>query len=71
MLQNPGTYPCTRGMQVLFQRRYAEATDILSKALASTPDEAKRQVLLRLALSQQRAGDLAGARATCRRWKSP
>jgi TolB-like protein len=67
MLSNPGTYPFTRGMQALFQRRYAEATDLFSKGLANTPEEDKRQVLFRLGLSQQRAGDVAAARATYQR----
>ena len=67
MLLNPGTYPFTRGLQALFQRRYAAATDIFSKGLAITPDEDKARVLFGLGLSQQRAGDAAGARATYQR----
>jgi TolB-like protein/cytochrome c-type biogenesis protein CcmH/NrfG len=67
MLSNPGTYPFTRGMQALFQRRYAAAADIFSKGLANTPDEDKRRVLFGLGLSQQRAGDVAAARTTYQR----
>jgi serine/threonine-protein kinase len=53
-------------MQALFQRRYAAAIDIFSSAVAA---ETKRDVhrsekTLFLALSQQRAGDVAAARAT-------
>jgi serine/threonine-protein kinase len=53
LLPNPGTYPFTRGVQALFQLRDTAATDILSKGLAITPDEDKRQVLFRLGLSHQ------------------
>jgi tetratricopeptide (TPR) repeat protein len=53
-------------MQALFQRRYAAAIEIFSSAVAA---ETKRDVYrsektLFLALSQQRAGDVAAARAT-------
>jgi TolB-like protein/Tfp pilus assembly protein PilF len=73
LLANPGTEPLmpggglpVRGMQALFQRRYAAAIDIFSSAVAA---ETKRDVhrsekTLFLALSQQRAGDVAAARAT-------
>jgi serine/threonine protein kinase/cytochrome c-type biogenesis protein CcmH/NrfG len=70
MLQNPGIDTFTRGAQALFQRRYAAATDILSKGLAITPDKDKIKTLFRLGLSQQRAGDVAGARATYQRMMS-
>ena len=73
LLANPGIEPLTpgvrspvRGVQALFQRRYAAAIDIFSSAVAA---ETKRDVhrsekTLFLALSQQRAGDVAAARAT-------
>jgi len=54
-----------RGMQALYERRYAAATEIFSKAPAGAPDdEMKRWLLFRLGLSQQRAGNVAAARAT-------
>jgi serine/threonine-protein kinase len=74
LLANPGTEPHlpgsatmpVRGVQALFQRRYAAAIEILSSAVAA---ETKRGELsydekLLLGLSQQRAGDVAAARAT-------
>src|SRR5207248_8515489 len=55
-----------RGMQALFQRRYAAAIEILSSAVAADtkrgePSEGDK---LLLGLGQQRAGDVAAARAT-------
>ncbi|PYL69561.1 MAG: hypothetical protein DMF22_11045, partial [Verrucomicrobia bacterium] len=67
LLANPGTDPRMRGMQALYERRYAAATEIFSKALADKPADRvieRVEVLLRLGLSQQRAGNVAGARAT-------
>jgi TolB-like protein/Flp pilus assembly protein TadD len=64
LLANPGADPTMRGVQALFQRRYAAATEILSKALAGAPEEDRKWLLFRLGLSQQRAGDVAAARAT-------
>jgi TolB-like protein/cytochrome c-type biogenesis protein CcmH/NrfG len=65
LLSNPGTdHPFMRGVQALFQRRYAAATEILSKALAGAPKEDRKWFLFRLGLIQQRAGNLAAARAT-------
>jgi serine/threonine-protein kinase len=56
-----------RGTQALFQRRYAAAIEILLSALAAEtepdPQRSDDEKLL-LGLSQQRAGDLAAARAT-------
>src|SRR5207244_8981092 len=66
LLTNPGIDPEVRGVQALFQRRYAAAIEILSSAVAAKtkrgepPDDEK----LLLGLSQQRAGDVAAARAT-------
>src|SRR5260370_5991067 len=66
MLANPGISPLDRSVQALFQRRYAAAIEILSNAVAA---ENKRggssyEGKLNLGLSQQRAGDVAAARAT-------
>jgi len=66
LLANPGISPLDRSVQALFQRRYAAAIEILSNAVASDSkllyprDDAR----LLLGLSQQRAGDVAAARAT-------
>jgi tetratricopeptide (TPR) repeat protein len=67
LLANPATHPYGRGAQALFQRRYAEAIEILSGAVAAEtkPDESPGSAeKLLLGLSQQRAGDIAAARAT-------
>ncbi len=77
LLANPGTDPRMRGMQALYERRYAAAIEIFSKALADKPDDEWWKPLLfelglrpsddeklLLGLSQQRAGDVAAARAT-------
>jgi serine/threonine protein kinase/Tfp pilus assembly protein PilF len=65
LLANPGISPRIRGMQALFQRRYAEAIQILSGAAAAeTRGRPGRKLKLLLALSQQRAGDISAARAT-------
>ena len=65
LLANPGISPRTRALQALFQRRYAEAIQILSDAIATeNRGRPSRKQKLLLALSQQRAGDIAAARAT-------
>ena len=64
LLANPGIHPLVRGLQALFQRDYAAATQILSKTLAGKPYEDRKWLLFRLGLSQQRAGNAAAARAT-------
>jgi tetratricopeptide (TPR) repeat protein len=74
LLANPGTEPLipggatmsVRGTQALFQRRYAAAIEIFSSAVAAKTKrgEPSYDEKLFLALSQQRAGDVAGARAT-------
>jgi serine/threonine protein kinase/Tfp pilus assembly protein PilF len=65
LLANPGITPRVRGMQALFQRRYADATQSFSGAIAADPrGRPGRKKKLLLALSQQRAGDSAAARAT-------
>ena len=65
LLANPGTDPPMRAMQALYERRYAAAIEIFSKVLADKPDdEWWKPLLFKLGLSQQRAGDVAAARAT-------
>jgi TolB-like protein/Tfp pilus assembly protein PilF len=46
LLANPGIEPLLRGVQVLFERDYAAATEILSKTLADKPNEDDRNWLL-------------------------
>ncbi len=66
LLTNPQVDPpFLRAVNPLFQRRYAAAIEILSKALATETDRKARNIeKLLLGLSQQRAGDVAAARAT-------
>jgi serine/threonine protein kinase len=65
LLANPGITPRVRGMQALFQRRYADAIKSFSDAIAADPrGRPGRKKKLLLALSQQRAGDSAAARET-------
>jgi serine/threonine-protein kinase len=66
LLANPGADPVMRGVQALFQRRYAAAIEILSSAVATKTKrgESTEDEKLLLGLSQQRAGDVAAARAT-------
>jgi len=66
LLANPGISPLQHGVQALFQRRYAAAIEILSSAVAAKTKrgEPSDDEQLLLGLSQQRAGDVAAARAT-------
>jgi tetratricopeptide (TPR) repeat protein len=65
LLANPRLDPNLRAVYALLQRRYAEATEILSKTLATETDRDTRNIeKLLLGLSQQRAGDVAAAHAT-------
>jgi serine/threonine protein kinase len=65
LLANPRLDPTPRAVYALFQRRYAAAIEILSKALATETDRDTRNIeKLLLGLSQHRAGDVAAARAT-------
>jgi serine/threonine protein kinase/Tfp pilus assembly protein PilF len=66
LLANQAIDPFYRGVQALFERRYAAAAEILSKALASKPYEERKSLLFRLGLSQQRAGNVVAAHATYR-----
>ena len=73
LLENPDMPPLLRARCALFQRRYAAAIEILSRALANPTDRDKRNPTLlidfglSLGLSQQRAGDVSAARATYQR----
>ena len=66
-----GIYPSVpvRGVQALVQRRYAAAIEIFSNTVAAQTKREERSAdeKLLLALSQQRAGDVAAARATYQR----
>jgi TolB-like protein/class 3 adenylate cyclase/Flp pilus assembly protein TadD len=66
LLANPGISPLDRSLQALFQRRYAAAIEILSNAVAADSKllDPRNDERLLLGLSQQRAGDVAAARAT-------
>ncbi len=66
LLANPGTDPAMRGVQALFQRRYAAAIEILSSAVGAKTKrgEPAYDEKLLLGLSQRRAGDVAAARGT-------
>ena len=65
LLANPGIPPRIRGVQALLQRRYAEAIQIFSGAIAAdSRGRPGRKLKLLLALSQQRASDSAAARVT-------
>ncbi|PYK86269.1 MAG: hypothetical protein DME40_16530, partial [Verrucomicrobia bacterium] len=73
LLANPGIEPLApgvgspvRGVQALFQRRYAAAIEILSSAVAAKTKrgESSDYEKFLLGLGQQRAGDVAAARAT-------
>jgi tetratricopeptide (TPR) repeat protein/predicted Ser/Thr protein kinase len=66
LLTNPQIDPIfLRAVCPLFQRRYAAAIEILLRALATETDRYTRNIEKRLlGLSQQRAGDVAAARAT-------
>ncbi len=73
LLENPNMPPSLRASCALFQRRYAAAIEILSRALANPTDRDRRNPTLMidsglsLALSQQRAGDVSAARETYQR----
>ena len=58
--------PLDLSVQALFQRRYAAAIEIFSNEVAAKikPGEPSDDEKLLLGLSQQRAGDVAAARAT-------
>jgi tetratricopeptide (TPR) repeat protein len=66
LLANPSIDPGLRAGQAWWQRRYATAIEILSSELAAETKRGGRTGYLKLslALTQQRAGDVAAARAT-------
>jgi eukaryotic-like serine/threonine-protein kinase len=73
LLENPDMPPLLRARCALFQRRYAAAIEILSRALVNPTDRDRRNPTLiidfglSLGLSQQRAGDVSAARETYQR----
>jgi serine/threonine protein kinase/Tfp pilus assembly protein PilF len=73
LLENPEAPPLLRATYLMFQRRYAAAIEILSRALANRSDRDRRRPTEIIALgvslgfSQQRAGDVSAARATFQR----
>jgi TolB-like protein/Tfp pilus assembly protein PilF len=67
LLENPDMPPLLRARCALFQRRYAVAIEILSRALANPTDGNPTEIVdrgLSLALSQQCTGDVSVARET-------
>jgi TolB-like protein/Flp pilus assembly protein TadD len=62
----PGGRSPVRGVQALFQRRYAAAIEMFSNAVSAETKRAEpnEDDKILLGLSQQRAGDVAAARAT-------
>src|SRR5205085_7221176 len=66
LLANPGIHPEVRGLQALFQRRYAAAIEKFSSAVAAETKrgESSDDEKVLLGLSQQRAAAVAAARAT-------
>jgi tetratricopeptide (TPR) repeat protein len=66
LVANPNADPWLRGQNALIKRRYSEAADILTKVLNDKPPDQDEKALLlfQLALAQQRAGDVDGAKAT-------
>ena len=70
LLGNPGIDPAYAGVQALLQRRYAAAIEIFSSAVAAATKrgEPSDYEKFLLGLSQQRAGDVAAARATYQNW---
>jgi serine/threonine protein kinase len=65
LLASPGISPRVRAVQALLQRRYSEAVQIFSGAIAAdSRGRPGRKLKLLLALSQQRASDSAAARVT-------
>src|SRR6266849_5076122 len=65
LLANPRLDPTRRAIYSLFQRRYAAAIEILSKAPTTDTDPNERAIeKLLLGLSHQRVGDNTAARAT-------
>jgi TolB-like protein len=66
LLGNPTVDPRWRGVQAMFQRRYAAAIELLSSAVAAKTKRGEPSIeeKLALGLTQQRAGDVAAARAT-------
>jgi TolB-like protein/class 3 adenylate cyclase/cytochrome c-type biogenesis protein CcmH/NrfG len=64
MIGKPGFGPALQGVQALARRDYAASIKLLSQAQTNLSGDDKRSLLFVLGLSQQRAGDVAAARAT-------
>ena len=63
MVANPHTDVEARGYYAMIKRRYAEVVDILGKGLNDKSDREKAGLFLDIGLAQQRAGNVAAARA--------
>src|SRR5438874_239781 len=63
MVANPHTDVEARGYYAMIKRRYAEVVDILVKGLNDKSDREKAGLFLDIGLAQQRAGNVAAARA--------
>jgi len=64
MLAKPGIKVHLRGHQALIKGDPPQAVDLFSKALEDAHGDEKRELLLDLGFSQQRAGNVADAKAT-------
>jgi TolB-like protein len=64
LLTKPDISLHLRGHQAVSKRHYAEAADLFSKALKDAHGDEKRQILIDLGLAQERAGNVADAKAT-------
>jgi TolB-like protein/cytochrome c-type biogenesis protein CcmH/NrfG len=63
LLANPGATLHIRANQAVAMHRFAEAADLLSKALKDARDDEKRDILLDLGFAQKRAGNVAASKA--------
>src|SRR4029077_3643225 len=64
LLGNPGFDPFSRGLQAMYQRRYAAAIEIFSSEVAAKTKRGEAAGGTPLAFCQRWAGDVAAARAT-------
>ena len=67
LLANPEVPAIRRARYAVFHRNYAAAVEILSKDLAVDRQQRDPWDILSLAFSQQLAGDITAARATCQK----
>jgi TolB-like protein/cytochrome c-type biogenesis protein CcmH/NrfG len=63
LLANPGASLPLRANQALAAHHFAEAADLLSKALKDARDNEKGDIFLSLGLAQKRAGNVAASKA--------